>query len=203
MKTTFRTLLVAGAAIILAGCANRGGNDTSAGPAAAMMANATPKVTVAMAQKKVVPQTETYSTTVEAYAVNNIVPQTGGRILKLNVEVGDFVSKVQICGGCSTAANSHDTFTGRASPEPNRDIQGNPQVMQTYNPPVSVRSSQKEKGGKHGNRNGEWRTGRGIGKRADGEDSQRQRGNTTKQEAQEFESKNRLLKGNKYLSIPA
>ena len=113
------------------------------------------------------------------------------------------VSKVQLCGGCSTAANSHDTFTGKASPEPNRDIQGNPQVMQTYNPPVSVRSSQKEKGGKHGNRNGEWRTGRGIGKRADGEDSQRQRDNTTKQEAQEFEGKNRLLKGNKYLSIPA
>jgi len=96
MKTTFRTLLVAGAAIILAGCANRGGNDTSTGSASAMMTNATPKVTVAMAQKKVVPQTETYSTTVEAYAVNNIVPQTGGRILKLNVDVGDFVSRGQI-----------------------------------------------------------------------------------------------------------
>ena len=95
MKTTFRTLLVAGAAIILAGCANKGGKGTTPQPAA-MMANATPKVTVAMAQKKDVPQTETYSTTVEAYAVNNIVPQSGGRILKLNVEVGDFVSKGQI-----------------------------------------------------------------------------------------------------------
>lgn len=43
-----------------------------------------------------VPQTEVYSTNIQAYAVNNVVPQSGSRIKKINVEVGDFVSKGQI-----------------------------------------------------------------------------------------------------------
>ena len=37
-----------------------------------------------------------YSSTVQANIVNNISPQTAGRIRKLNVEVGDFVSKGQV-----------------------------------------------------------------------------------------------------------
>ena len=97
MKTVFRTLLIASAAFALASCANKGGdNSASASAGAPVVANATPKVTVGTAIKKVVPQTETYSTTVEAFATNNIAPQTGSRIQKINVEVGDFVSKGQI-----------------------------------------------------------------------------------------------------------
>ena len=36
-----------------------------------------------------VPQVSSYSSTVQAYATNNIMPQQGGRIRKINVEVGD------------------------------------------------------------------------------------------------------------------
>ncbi|MBR1433560.1 MAG: efflux RND transporter periplasmic adaptor subunit [Bacteroidales bacterium] len=97
MKTVFRTLLIASAAFALVSCANKGGDNSASAPAGApVVANATPKVAVGTAIKKVVPQTETYSTTVEAFATNNIAPQTGSRIQKINVEVGDFVSKGQI-----------------------------------------------------------------------------------------------------------
>lgn len=43
-----------------------------------------------------VPQVSTYSSTVQAYATNNIMPQQGGRIRKINVEVGDYVAKGQV-----------------------------------------------------------------------------------------------------------
>ena len=43
-----------------------------------------------------VPQVETYASTIQAYATNNIAPLAVSRIQKINVEVGDFVSKGQI-----------------------------------------------------------------------------------------------------------
>ena len=43
-----------------------------------------------------VPQEGVYSSTVQANILNNIAPQTGGRIEKINVEIGDFVSAGQI-----------------------------------------------------------------------------------------------------------
>lgn len=43
-----------------------------------------------------VPQDGVYSSTVQANILNNIAPQTGGRIEKINVEIGDFVSAGQI-----------------------------------------------------------------------------------------------------------
>ncbi len=43
-----------------------------------------------------VPQTEVYSSTVEAYAINNIAPQTPGRIQSIKVDVGSFVGKGQV-----------------------------------------------------------------------------------------------------------
>ncbi len=55
-----------------------------------------PSVEVALVQARAVPQESTYASTVEAYAVNNIMPQQGGRIRKINVEVGDYVSKGQV-----------------------------------------------------------------------------------------------------------
>ena len=48
------------------------------------------------AAKQDVKQNGTYSATVQAFAVNNIAPQSGSRIQKINVEVGDFVGKGQI-----------------------------------------------------------------------------------------------------------
>ena len=41
-------------------------------------------------------QDGSYSATIQANAINNIAPQSGGRIQKINVEVGDFVSAGQI-----------------------------------------------------------------------------------------------------------
>lgn len=54
------------------------------------------KVVVTEASYADVPQRETYASSVQAYAVNNIVPQSGGRIKKINVEIGDYVRAGQV-----------------------------------------------------------------------------------------------------------
>lgn len=56
----------------------------------------TPVVEVYTAVRETVSHETVYSSTVQANIVNNITPQTAGRIRKLNVEVGDFVKKGQI-----------------------------------------------------------------------------------------------------------
>ena len=60
------------------------------------MGPTTPVVSVTAAVRQMVPQEAVYSSTVQANVVNNIAPQSAGRIQKLNVEVGDFVSSGQI-----------------------------------------------------------------------------------------------------------
>ena len=60
------------------------------------MEDRTPVVSVATATRQKVAQDAVYSATVQANVVNNIAPQTSGRIVKLNVEVGDFVSSGQV-----------------------------------------------------------------------------------------------------------
>ena len=74
------------------------GQQKSGAPADPMMAMAdkTPVVSVAPAVLQQVSQDAVYSASVQANVVNNIAPQSGGRIQKLNVEVGDFVSAGQI-----------------------------------------------------------------------------------------------------------
>ncbi len=74
------------------GCAGNG-NDNSA---AAAVEEKAPLVSVVRASRQIVPQEEVYSSTVQANAVNNIAPQSGNRIKKLNVEVGDFVTAGQV-----------------------------------------------------------------------------------------------------------
>jgi RND family efflux transporter MFP subunit len=69
-----------------------GGPGFPGGPAA----NVTPSVEVITASKRDVTEESTYSSTVEAYATNNIMPQAGARIRKINVEVGDYVVKGQV-----------------------------------------------------------------------------------------------------------
>ena len=83
---TFVAALVAAVA-----CGNQGANNQSAAPVETV-----PSVEVTVAQARDVPQDNTYASTVQAEAVNNIAPQTGGRIRKINVEVGDYVVKGQI-----------------------------------------------------------------------------------------------------------
>lgn len=57
---------------------------------------AAPVVSVITAHAEDVDVTNTYTSNVEAYAVNNIASQTAGRIVSINVEVGSKVSKGQL-----------------------------------------------------------------------------------------------------------
>ncbi|MBR5725654.1 MAG: efflux RND transporter periplasmic adaptor subunit [Muribaculaceae bacterium] len=57
---------------------------------------AAPVVSVITAQAEDVDITNTFTTNIEAYATNNIVSQTAGRIASINVEVGQKVSKGQL-----------------------------------------------------------------------------------------------------------
>ena len=94
MKTIFRTMLVAGAVIVAAGCGNNGKKVEEQQPAAVV--ETAPSVSVVTVSTREVPQLATYTSTVQAYVKNNIVPQTGGRITKINVEIGDFVKAGQV-----------------------------------------------------------------------------------------------------------
>lgn len=94
MKTIFRTMLVAGAVIVAAGCGNNGKKVEEQQPAAVV--ETAPSVSVVTVSTREVPQLATYTSTVQANVKNNIVPQTGGRITKINVEIGDFVKAGQV-----------------------------------------------------------------------------------------------------------
>ena len=81
--------------LVLAAAVSCGGNQSGKQGQAAMTPQ-TPNVEVTQAVAQTVAQESVYSSTVEAYAVNNIMPQSGGRIRKINVEVGDYVTKGQV-----------------------------------------------------------------------------------------------------------
>ena len=91
MKRIFKTLAIIGATAALMSC---GGSKTKT--AETETVDEVNRISVAEAVMQDVPQSEGYSSTVEAFAVNNIAPQTGGRIDKIKVDVGDFVSKGQV-----------------------------------------------------------------------------------------------------------
>lgn len=94
MNRIIRNAFLAGAALSLVACG--GGKKTEE---AQVAAPAEAQATLIAAQPAVmaeVPQTETYTSTVQAFAVNNIAPQTGGRIESIKVDVGSFVSKGQL-----------------------------------------------------------------------------------------------------------
>ncbi len=93
MKTIFRTMFIAGAAIIALGCGSTGEKKQAE---AAVVAEDTPTVAVQQVSVREVPQTATYTSTVQAYVKNNIAPQMAGRITKINAEIGDFVKKGQV-----------------------------------------------------------------------------------------------------------
>ena len=92
MKTIFRTAFIASAVILAAGC-----NSVSTKKIETQqVVETTPTVAVVTVTSREVPQTATYTSTVQAYVKNNIAPQTAGRITKINAEVGDFVKKGQV-----------------------------------------------------------------------------------------------------------
>ena len=82
------------AAMILSSCGSNAGQQAGAGAQSAE--EVLPVVKVLVTAKQKVPQVQTYSSTVQANIINNIAPQTGGRIQKIRAEIGDFVSAGQI-----------------------------------------------------------------------------------------------------------
>ncbi|MBR3989298.1 MAG: efflux RND transporter periplasmic adaptor subunit [Bacteroidales bacterium] len=90
MKTT-KIAMIAALAIAAASCGN-----SSQNTGAASTEEVVPNVEVAKAAVRDVPMEVSYASTVQAWAVNNIMPQQGGRIRKIHVEVGDYVVKGQV-----------------------------------------------------------------------------------------------------------
>lgn len=85
-RTSFALALL----VLAASCAPKVSEDSKSAAAVSL-----PVVEVCTVVKQSVPQNQVYSTTVQAWAVNNIAPQSASRIQKINVEVGDFVSAGQ------------------------------------------------------------------------------------------------------------
>ena len=92
MKNLIEAAFFAAAVLSVAACGNSGESKSAKQTAEVE----TPKVQVATAVVRDVDQTEVYTSTVQAFVKNNIAPQSGGRISKIYVEVGDFVKKGQV-----------------------------------------------------------------------------------------------------------
>ena len=90
MKTIFRLTVAAAAVIMAVSCGNNASKEQ------AVTVNEAPSVSVEQVSVREVPQLATYTSTVQAYVKNNIAPQMSGRIAKINVEIGDNVTKGQV-----------------------------------------------------------------------------------------------------------
>lgn len=86
-----KTLSLAALALLAVAC---GSKDKDADKMAAAQQKPQVKITKAISQS--IPQTETYTATVESDVKNNISPNTPYRIEKIMVEVGDNVAKGQV-----------------------------------------------------------------------------------------------------------
>ena len=94
MNKTIRTMIFASATVLMAACGN--GRKADNAGASAQVEERTTLISTTVATRQEVPQTEVYSTTVQAFAINNIAPQTGGRIKNIKVDVGSFVERNQL-----------------------------------------------------------------------------------------------------------
>ena len=88
-----RTIIYVAAAVMAVSCGNSN-TKTAEQPKSAEVR--LPNVAIMAASYKDVPQSDVYTANVEAYAKNNIAPQSPSRIQKIYVEVGDFVRAGQI-----------------------------------------------------------------------------------------------------------
>ena len=93
MKTIFRSTVAALVVVLSASCGN---NASKGAQQTEVLADVSPTVSVEQVSVREVPQTATYTSTVQPYVKNNIAPQMAGRITKINVEIGDNVTKGQI-----------------------------------------------------------------------------------------------------------
>ena len=89
MKNIFRTILLSLPVMMAAGCGAEGNKAAQQETVAEVI----PTVAVTQVKVQDVPQTMTYTSTVQAYVKNNIAPQMSGRITRINAEIGDFVKK--------------------------------------------------------------------------------------------------------------
>ncbi len=87
MKYLKNTLLAMAAGLMLVSCGSKT-NETTNVPA-----QAAPIVSVVTATAEDIDVVNTYTSNVEPFATNNIMPQTAGRIVNINVEVGNKVRK--------------------------------------------------------------------------------------------------------------
>jgi RND family efflux transporter MFP subunit len=78
------------AGLLLCACGSKKDNNAENMPKAA------PVVSVVTAQAEDVEVTNTFTSNIEPYAINNIVSQTAGRIVSINAEVGSQVRKGQV-----------------------------------------------------------------------------------------------------------
>ena len=79
------------AALLMAACGNKTQQTSKVNPQASA-----PVVSVVTATAEDVEITNTFTSNIEPYAINNIVSQTSGRIVSINAEVGDKVRKGQL-----------------------------------------------------------------------------------------------------------
>lgn len=91
MKTLVRSIIASSAVMMVLGC-NAGTGKTAENNEG----QEAPSVSVAQAVKRQVDHNNTYTSTVQPYAKNNIAPQNVNRISKIYVEIGDFVKKGQV-----------------------------------------------------------------------------------------------------------
>ena len=93
MKYTKLSIITFAAALLMTAC---GQKDTKTATTGQEAPKAAPVVSVVTAQAEDVDITNTFTSNIEPCATNNIVSQTAGRIVSINAEVGQKVSKGQI-----------------------------------------------------------------------------------------------------------
>lgn len=94
MKKNYLAALLM-AAMMVTACSS-GDSKSDAQEASAAQAEAKPQVKLDQATSELIPQTETYTATVESDVKNNIAPNMALRIERVLVDVGDMVRKGQV-----------------------------------------------------------------------------------------------------------
>ena len=94
MKYNRLTIITLAAALLMTACGQKDKSTATTGQEAPK--TAAPVVSVVTAQAEDVDITNTFTSNIEPFATNNIVSQTAGRIVSINVEVGDKVRKDQL-----------------------------------------------------------------------------------------------------------
>ncbi len=110
MKSAVKTIIPALSILMVAGCGNGKSDNTGSGNAAPAEEKVA-SVSVMDVTVKDVPQEDEYTSTVEAYATNNIAPQSASRIQRIYVEIGDYVKAGQVVARMDEVSLSQSKLT--------------------------------------------------------------------------------------------